>query len=123
MGELVAHLTLTNGYYECLEHAYQFVSVNMAVSWCQVVLYWLLVFKILLFRYENNLLLSCCAARDTYFSAFIILCKEYAALTDFRIVVIVDDVLKNITQDIKSSTGMKEPVQTFSTGCNVNYSK
>ena len=29
---------LINGYCECLEHAHQFISVNMAVSSCQVVL-------------------------------------------------------------------------------------
>ena len=34
---------LINGYCEYLEHAHQFVSVNMAVSSCQVVLFWFLV--------------------------------------------------------------------------------
>ena len=34
-----ARLALINGYCEYLEHAHQFVSVNMAVSLCQVVLF------------------------------------------------------------------------------------
>ena len=42
LGELRL-FALINSYYECLEHAHQFISVNMAVSSCQVVLFWLLV--------------------------------------------------------------------------------
>ena len=34
-----ARFTFINGYCECLEHAHQFVRVNMAVSSCQVVLF------------------------------------------------------------------------------------
>ena len=61
---------LINGYCECLEHAHQFISVNMAVSSCQVVLAPCV-------RYCYNsvkkiLLLCYCVARDTHFSAFII---------------------------------------------------
>ena len=31
---------------ECLEHAHQFITVNLAVSSCQVVWFWLLVLGI-----------------------------------------------------------------------------
>ena len=56
LGELRL-FALINGYYECLEHAHQFVSVNMGVSSCQVVLFWLLVsgMAIIFFKF------FCCA--------------------------------------------------------------
>ena len=59
LGELRL-FALINGNYEYLEHAHQFVSVNMADSSCQVVLFWLLVSGmaiILLFYYDE---LLCC---------------------------------------------------------------
>ena len=82
-----ARLALIYGYYESLEHAHQFVSVNMTVSSCQVILFWLLVSGMAVsshfvlapcFKYGYNSLkycwfcdeklqLSCCAARDTHF--------------------------------------------------------
>ena len=70
-----------NGYYECLEHAHQFLDLNMAVCSCQVVL-------IACVKYGYNslkkiLLLCYCVARDTYFSAFIIHAEIFAAFMWF----------------------------------------
>ena len=69
-----ARLALINGYCECLDHAHQFVSVNMAVSPCQVVLFWFLVSGMAIILFKG---FFCCAiqcvARDTHCSAFIVI--------------------------------------------------
>ena len=52
---------LINGYYECLEHAHHFISVNMAVFSCQVVCF---------VRYGYNYL------KDS--SAVLLCCEGYA---------------------------------------------
>ena len=54
-----ARLALINGYCECLEHAHQFVSVNMAVSSCQVVLFWFLVSGMAIIKKDSSAVLLC----------------------------------------------------------------
>ena len=55
-----ARLALINGYCEYLEHAHQFVSVNMAVSLCQVVLFWFLVSGMAIIKKASSAVLLCC---------------------------------------------------------------
>ena len=55
-----ARLALINGYCEYLEHAYQFVSVNMAVSSCQVVLFWFLVSGMAIIKKDSSAVLLFC---------------------------------------------------------------
>ena len=62
------------------------ISVNY-VSSCQVVLFWFLVsdmaiilFLKILLACDEKLMLGCCAARDTHFSAFIIELIESLAI-------------------------------------------
>ena len=62
-------VSLIKGYYECLEHAHQFASVNMA---CQVVSFWFLVSGMAIILKKKILLLCYCVARDTHFSAFML---------------------------------------------------
>ena len=72
LGELRL-FALINGYCECLEHAHQFVSVNMAVS--SYVSSRFVLAPCVRFGYNSlkKILLLCyCVARDTHFSAFII---------------------------------------------------
>ena len=45
---------------EYLEHAHQFVSVNMAVSSCQVVLFWFLVSGMAIIKKDSSAVLLCC---------------------------------------------------------------
>ena len=69
-----------NGYYECLEHAHQFVR---AVSSCQVVLFWFLVSGMAIIKKDSSAVILCCEGYALQFFYF-----YYECITVGRILLI-----------------------------------